>query len=159
MSQERRNSDLTQLRDVLLDRGQVGSEAPPELRSAPRFGSLPPKALLVRKNAGEVGESEEAAIRGVAKTLNSHLEDEHLTLLLRRFDESLSQQGLEERLSEVTTSIAVDKVSAESAYTLAAAVAVANGTVSAQEQDLLREVAALLGISPRRALELSGQPR
>jgi tellurite resistance protein len=177
MAQQEKDANLTGLRDLLVDRGELGTEPVIEFRSSPRLGSLPPKAplspsdplfariapllellFLVRSSSGEVGEPEEAAIRGVARTLNGDLEDAEIHLLFKSFGEALLLEGLEERVSAVTMALSVDRVSAESAYTLAATVAVANGEVSQGERELLSDIAVQLGISPKRARELSGHP-
>lgn len=170
---ENKDSSLTQLRDTLIDRGE--STPAPELQSAPRFGSLPPPApldprdpLLVRVSpllellylmhatVGVIGQGEEAVLRGVARTLNSELEDHQLTLLFERYAERLRRFGLDERIHTVTEALSLDKVTAESAYTLAATMAWANDDVSSEEEELLGDIAEKLGISGRRASELRG---
>lgn len=172
---ESKDVGLGQLRDVLLDRGELVAPAPPSLpRSAVRFGSLPPPApldptdplltrvspllellYLIRVGAGELGHEEEAVLRGVARTLNRDLKDNQISALFERFGDRLNWEGLDERMSAVTSALSLDKVTAESAYTLAATMAWANGEVSPRERELLEEVAASLGLSQKRASEIS----
>lgn len=170
---ENKDSNLTQLRDTLIDRGE--SSPVPEFKSAPRFGSLPPPApldpkdpllmrvspllellYLMHATVGVVGQGEEAVLRGVARTLNSDLEDHQLTSLFERYAERLRRAGLDERIYSVTEALSLDKVTAESAYTLAATLAWANDDVSSEEEELLGDIAEKLGISGRRASELRG---
>lgn len=163
---------LSQLRDVLIDRGELDAP-PPKPPSAPRLGSLPPPApldpaepllarvspllellYLTRAGSREIGPEEDAVLRGVARTLNQDLKDTQISALLDRFGERLRREGLDERMSSVTMALSSDKVTAESAYTLAATMAWANGDVSPRELELLDEVASNLGLSRKRASEL-----
>src|SRR5690606_23469240 len=105
---------------------------------------------------GVVGQGEEAMLRGVARTLNSDLEDHQLTKLFERYAERLRRDGLDERIHSVTEALSLDKVTAESAYTLAATLAWANDDVSREEEELLKDIAEKLRISGRRASELRG---
>lgn len=171
---EDKDSGLSQLRDVLIDRGEFSAPPPPPRPpSAPRLGSLPPPApldpadpllarvspllellYLIRAGSGEVGHEEEAVLRGVARTLNGDLRDGQISLLLERFGERLRREGLDERVNSVTLELSADKVTAESAYTLAATLAWADGEVSPSELEILAAVASNLGLSSKRAREL-----
>jgi hypothetical protein len=170
MSREEKRSDIDQLRDLLLDRGIESSPPTPSPR---RFGSLPPPAplaphdplltrlapllellFLVRNASSSGGTVEDAVLRGAARTLGSDLKDAHISALLSRFREQLREHGLAERLAIVAESLALDRVGAESAYALAATMAIANGEVHEREREFLADVASQLGISKKRASEL-----
>ena len=71
--------------------------------------------------------------------------------LLERFERALAEQGREERLQQIGGQLSADRDDAEAAFTLAAAVAMADGRVDARENQLVNELGEWLGISPKRA--------
>ena len=74
--------------------------------------------------------------------------------MLGMFEERLSAQGREERLCQIGAQLSADPADAEMAFSLAAAVAVADDRVDVEEGNLVGELAEFFGISPKRATAL-----
>ena len=71
--------------------------------------------------------------------------------MLLRYAASASEQGRAERLARVAAELSGDREDAEATLMLAAAVAVADGSVAGTEKRLVTELCASLGISSARA--------
>jgi tellurite resistance protein len=69
------------------------------------------------------------------------------------------EQGRAERLTHVAAQLSSDREDAEAALVLAAAVAMADGSVAGAEERLLTELCGSLGISSARAAVVLDTPR
>gem|GEM_PF-3001634 len=168
------SSPLTKLYDSLVDQAVAPPPPPRDEPSAPRFGSLPPPAPLAPQDpllsriaplcevlylvmvADEGGADEELALRGVVRALSADALDEREILeLLGRFKDNLERWGRQARLEVLSSRFGLDRVAAESAFTLSATLLVADHLVSEREKKTLVELAEALGISKSRAIQLS----
>jgi len=106
--------------------------------------------------ADEGGADEELALRGVVRALSADALDEREILeLLGRFKDNLERWGRQARLEVLSSRFGLDRVAAESAFTLSATLLVADHLVSEREKKTLVELAEALGISKSRAIQLS----
>lgn len=135
-----------------------GSLRPPEPESAvvERVAPMCELLYLMMQEDGVCGVRERQVLRGVARTLSGGaLSISQIDELIDQFDALVQEYGREERLYDVTEALGADRVVAESAYTLAATMMIADDRASSEEGSMLANVARQLGISERRAAELS----
>jgi uncharacterized tellurite resistance protein B-like protein len=155
---------LRTLRDTLLERGvpslRVGPPAPGN--SSPESESLLARVspflellYLTMVADGACEEGERRLLRGAARTLcGSELSSAAIDALLSVFDASKDAEGVEARLESVANALSADRLDAEAAFTLTAAMALVDQDAFEAEHALLVELAPMLGISSRRAREL-----
>lgn len=143
----------------LRERGEDGGETPEDAESTPeqnaiigRVGPMCEVLYLTMSADGECDASERETIRGAVGALTAdQLSAQLIDRMLDRFEASARSFGRTERLISVAGQLAADREDAEAALALAAAVAVADGTVAASEREILGELAEWLGISDGRA--------
>ncbi len=168
---------IRRLRDRLLTAAPTDSAAasPETAAPAPRAGQIAaveriaPLAevlYLVMAADGEIALAERATIRNAIGVLTDDLlRREEVDDLMNRLDASLASQGRDARLEMLASSFALNKQDAEAAFSLAAAVALSDGQVSCDEQQLAEEMRRYFGIPERRAAALlagdalAGEPR
>jgi tellurite resistance protein len=98
---------------------------------------------------------ERDTLRGAMKTLvGDHLADAAIDWVMGEFEASLAREGAASRLQRIGVRLSADREDAESAFALAAAVAVADERVDAKEDQLLAEIAEWLGITAVRATSI-----
>ena len=98
---------------------------------------------------------EHDTLRGAMKTLvGDHLADAAIDWVMGEFEASLAREGAASRLQRIGVRLSADREDAESAFALAAAVAVADERVDAKEDQLLAEIAEWLGITAARATSI-----
>jgi uncharacterized tellurite resistance protein B-like protein len=128
----------------------------PDVAVVERVAPMCELLYLMMQHDGVCGIRERQVLRGVARTLSDGaLTNTQIDELIAKFDELLLEYGPEERIFDVTEALSVDRVVAESAYTLAATMTLADDQLVITEAALLDSIAQLLGISKRRAAELS----
>lgn len=165
---------LVRLRDTLVERGATlstrsratgstvrGSVRPPAPESAivQRVAPMCELLYLMMQQDGVCGVDERQVLRGVARTLSDGaLSSAQIDELMTQFDALLEEQGPEERMYVVTETLSADRVVAESAYTLAATMMLADDEATTEELSLLNNLAHHLGISKQRAAELVELP-
>jgi tellurite resistance protein len=162
------DTDLIQrMRDQLVAQGRpatteacdVDVDAQPfEQASLERVTPLAELLFLMMAADGDQDRRELDAIRGAVRTLTDGLlrtavADE----LVEGFRGALARDGHARRLGAVTAHLAADRDDAEVGALLAAAVALADGEVDAEEHELFELVTQELGISRRRMDELLGR--
>jgi len=103
----------------------------------------------------ETSDSERAALRGALATLTGDsLSGEVLDWMLESFEKNLREQGRDSRLHQLGALLCADPADSELAFSLAAAVALADGRVDSEERRLVEELAESFGISPKRAASI-----
>lgn len=114
---------------------------------------------LMMQQDGVCGVNERQVLRGVARTLSDGaLTSAQIDELVTQFDALLEEEGPEERMYAVTETLSADRVVAESAYTLAATMMLADDEATPEELTLLTSLAHHLGLSTQRASELVELP-
>jgi tellurite resistance protein len=135
-------------------RGRIArDEASPEVRAlVERVSPMCEVLYLTMVADDESGADEIESIRGaIALLTDGALSSETIESMLRHYAAAALEQGRAERLKHVAAQLSADREDAEAALVLAAAVAVADGSVAGAEERLLTELCGSLGISGARA--------
>lgn len=161
---------IQRLRDALLERGQRSSMVlSPAYEDLTREGLLSGEemALLTRVDPiaeamflmmaadGTLAEEELDVIRGAIRDLSdSKLRSGTINVMLESYAEKMSRFGWESRLEVVAEKLSKAPSEAETAFTLVAAVALADREVTLEENDLIDRFSELLKIDDERCCEL-----
>ena len=151
---------VRRLRDALLDRqiAEPGGASPPHAarqatvdRVAPFLETL----YLVMMADGVAEPAERAAINGAIAILTQGVLDEATVVgLLEHCENRAAAEGVERRLQGIGARLSADRADAETAFSLAAAVALADHTVDQHEHALIEKLAEWFGLSEKRAMAL-----
>lgn len=139
---------------LAADEGQVAfDETSPEVRALmDRVAPICEALYLVMVADGESDAGEIKSIRGALVTLTAGgLSSRAVDSMLGGFEAAVAEQGWQERLMQVAGKLSADREDAEATLALAAAVAMADGSVASAEETLLVELSEWLGISRKRA--------
>jgi len=159
---------VQRLREALLaagrlDPGQPG-QAPGEQGSAHRqasinrFSPFAETLYLMMVIDDHTSDDELDAIRGAMHILtNGELGDSVLEDIFQRCAHRASEIGVENCLQGIGARLASDRLDRETAFSLAAAVALADGSLKDEESALMADIAEWFGISNKRAGELLSQ--
>jgi tellurite resistance protein len=158
---------IQRLRDALLQSGRR-----PSVIVSPAYETLARQGLLDAAEAsalervdpcvetmylmmaadGTVKLTELDAIRGAVRGLTGNrLRSGTVDFMMSTYAARLKMQGREQRLEEIADQLSESPVEAESAFALAAAVALADDTVADEENALINQLALWFGISQDRA--------
>jgi tellurite resistance protein len=164
---------IERLRDALLHSGRrpsmVASSAyetltregllsPEEISSIQRVEPLAETMFLMMAADGKLAEAERDAVRGAIRGLTDNLlRTGTINVLLESYERRLSISGRDARLREIADQIAEDPNEAESAFALAAAVALADDEVTDDENLFINQLADWFGISEQRTAEILDQ--
>lgn len=164
---------IERLRDALLESGRrpsmVASSAyetltreglltPEEVGSIQRVGPLAETMYLMMAADGTLAEVERDAVRGAIRGLTDNLlRTGTINVMLEGYGARLAASGRDARLHELAEELAENPHEAEGAFALAAAVALADDEVSAEENAFINQLAEWFGISGERAAELLDQ--
>ena len=162
-----RTTTMRRLRDALLKGGQrptvVLSEAYETLARQglltadqtavmSRVDPAGEVMFLVMAADGTIAEEEKDVIRGALRALtDGDLRSGTINVMLDEYAERLKKEGRDERLEQVAAELAETPIEAEVAFSLAAAVALADDRVAREENRLLDEFATMLGLSSERS--------
>lgn len=168
-----RTTTILRLRDAMLESGRRPSVVvSPAYETLARAGllSMEESAALSRVEPlaetmflmvaadGSIADQERDALRGAVRGLADNLlRTGTINVMLENFEKRLQDHGRDERLREIAEELAEHPSDAESAFTLAAAVALADDEVHDEEQAFINQLAEWLGISAERAGELLDQ--
>jgi len=156
---------IRRLRDALLAEsglepvreGAVGAHREAAMARVAPFAET---MYLVMAADGHTAEAEVASVRGAIRMLTRGLLDEEdLDELLQNCDRAARERGPGVMLQVLGSRLCANRSDRETAFTLAAAIALADDSVAEAEQALLADVAEWFGVSTRRAGELLGQIR
>ena len=158
---------IRRLRDALVAGGRVSESADGtatkniDARSQASINRVSPFAetmYLMMMADGDASESERDAIRGALQVLTHGLLDRSvLDDILKRCEVEAREQGVEARLQAIGARLCGDRLDRETAFTLAAAVAMADDQVVEQESLLVESIAEWYGISARRCTDILQQ--
>jgi tellurite resistance protein len=154
---------IERLRDALLTSGRrsapvqssafeilarAGLLSAAEKAAVARVEPLAEVMFLVMAADAMVAESEMSAIRGAIRGMSGDLlNDGTIQVMIETFALRLRDQGPTVRLEQVATALRSDQNDAESAFCLAAALALADNSVVDSESRVLDELASVLGFS------------
>src|SRR5690606_15065410 len=96
--------------------------------------------------------AEQDAVRGAIRGLtNNVLRSGTINVMLEMYAARLEEQGRDARLHEIAEQLAEEPSEAEGAFTLAAAVALADDAVDERENEFINQLSEWFGIDPERA--------
>ena len=156
---------VQRLRDALVQSGSLAPTAdgaasypegdPRRDAAVERFYPFAEALYLVMMIDGDADASELDAIRGAMRILsNGLLPDGALDAIFQRCRERVAERGAAACLREVGARLAADRLDRETAFTLAAAVALADNELRAAESAVIDDICEWFGISGRRARAL-----
>jgi tellurite resistance protein len=117
-----------------------------------RVGPMAETMFLMMTADGKVTESEMTAIIGAIRGLtDGHLHDGTIKVMMEGYGRMVAADGREARLRAVAQQLIDRPAEAENAFTLAAAVALADDEIADEERNLVSELATWFGIKPDRA--------
>ena len=120
-----------------------------------RVDPLAETMFLMMSADGRVAEAERDAVRGAIRGLTDDvLHSGTVKVMLEKYAVRLAEQGRDARLQEIAAALANSSTDAESAFTLAAAVALADDEIAEEENELINQLAEWLGIDEKRAAEI-----
>jgi uncharacterized tellurite resistance protein B-like protein len=166
---------LGRLRDALLAEGRR-----PTLVLSPAYAQLTRDGLLTQRETdalrrvdpiaeamylmmaadGDATAAEVDVIRGAIRDLTDNgLRSATIDVMLEGYAANAAREGWEARLAIVAGGLAEETRDAETAYTLVAAVALADAEVTLEENELIDRLAELLGLTDERCCELLDEVR
>jgi len=164
---------IERLRDALLQSGRrpslVASSAyevltregllsPEEVTALNRVEPLAETMFLMMAADGKLTADEQDAVRGGIRGLtDDSLHTGTITVMLENYQRRLEEEGRDERLRQIAESIADQTSEAESAFALAAAVALADDDVAEEENAFINQLASWFGITAERSSAILDQ--
>ncbi|PCH52229.1 MAG: hypothetical protein COC20_03960 [Cellvibrionales bacterium] len=159
---------IRRLTDVLLENGQLQERAATSgdaklegdrLQAViDRVSPFAETMCLTMLADGEVAELERETIRGALQVLtDGALGQEILDDMLQRCEAVANEQGVEYRLQAIGAQLCASRQDREMAFTLAAAVAVADNEVAEEESSLVECIAEWYGVSSKRCQQILEQ--
>ncbi len=156
---------IQRVRDALLEAGRSGTPVGDPAagggsvvhaqETLERFSPFAETMFLVAMVDGHEDPAEIDALRGAMRMLTAdQLADDVLTDIYQRCKHDLSQIGLDSYLERLGSTLARDRLDRETAFSLAAAVALADDSVHGAESELMGSIAEYFGISSSTARRL-----
>jgi uncharacterized tellurite resistance protein B-like protein len=156
-------SIIRRLRDGLVQRGSISNDAdldtgiPAQYQQAvlERFAPFAETMYLMMLIDGHAASAELDAIHGAMQIMTDNtLDHETLNELFKRCAKGVDEYGVEGRLQFVGARLSADRVDRETAFSLAAAVAIADNELEEVEVTLMDSIAEWYGISSKRCKEI-----
>jgi tellurite resistance protein len=161
---------IARLRDSLLQSGRrpsiimspayetlarSGLLSPEETIAIERVDPLAETMYLMMVADGHISDVERDAIRGAIRGLAGNLiRTGTINVMLETFAGKLHEHGREVRLREIAEALSDYPHEAEGAFSLAAAIALADDSVRESENELINQLAECFGIPLKRANEI-----
>jgi tellurite resistance protein len=158
---------IARLRDALLQSGRrpsmilspayeilarQGLLSPEEMAALERVDSHAEVMYLMMAADGQVTDVERDAVRGAIRGLTGNLlRSGTIDTMLANYATRLAEQGRDLRLQEIAETLSDVPVEAESAFSLAAAIALADDEVAEEENAFINQLAEWFGLSQERA--------
>jgi tellurite resistance protein len=168
-----RTTTIVRLRDAMLESGRrpsvVVSSAyetltranllsPEEAHALNRVEPMAEVMYLMMAADGQLAEDERDAVRGAIRGLSDNLlRTGTINVMFENFEARLAEHGRDQRLHEIAEDLAEHTSDAETAFALAAAIALADDDVAEEENAFINQLADWLSISAQRASELLDQ--
>jgi tellurite resistance protein len=162
-----RTGTIERLRDALLESGRRGGTVlssayetlaregllnDEEAAALHRVDPVAETMFLMMAADGTLAETERDAVRGAIRGLTGDvLHAGTINFMLETYAARLQAQGREARLREIAQELSREASEAESAFALAAAVALADDQVADEENRLIDELARWFGFSEQEA--------
>jgi tellurite resistance protein len=135
-----------------------GLLSPEEMGALTRVDPLAETMFLMMAADDEISDVERDAVRGAIRGLTDNmLRTGTINVMLEAYERRLKEQGRNARLQQIADEIAEEPSEAEGAFSLAAAVALADDEVHDAENDFINQLAEWFGIPEQRASEILDQ--
>ena len=160
---------IRRLRDALIANGRMallpadepnqGERADGKIQaSVKRVAPFVETMYLMMIVDGELDQFEQDVIRGALRVLtHGVLREPELEQIIKRCEALAREQGVEARLEAVGSRLCADRMDREMAFSLAAAVAMADQTLAQEESSLVDSIAQWYGISSQRRAQILQQ--
>jgi uncharacterized tellurite resistance protein B-like protein len=161
---------IARLRDALLQSGRrpslilspayetlarSGLLSPEEVAAVERVDPIAETMYLMMAADGSISEVEMDALRGAIRGLaNNMIRSGTLNVMLQSFETKLKEHGRNVRLQEIAEALSETPHEAESAFTLAAAIALADDTVHEEENLFINQLAEWFGLPATRTEQI-----
>jgi tellurite resistance protein len=158
---------IVRLRDALLQSGRrpslvvspayetlarQGLLSPEETAALERIEPIGETMYLMMAADGQVNTAEKDAIRGAIRGLTGDLlRSGTIEAMMANYASRLREQGRDARLQEVAECLSEIPLEAESAFALAAAIALADDHVAEEENQFINQLAEWFGLTAQRA--------
>lgn len=138
--------------EQLTREGLLTSE---ETEALGRVDPVAEAMFLMMASDGSLAEEELDVVRGAIRDLTSSvLRSGTIRVMLESYTDKLAREGWDARLKVVSEKLLHDTSSAETAYGLVAAVALADEEVTIEENELIDRLGEHLGLTDQRCCEL-----
>jgi tellurite resistance protein len=153
---ERGKPSLTPPSPVSTPRASL-AEASPELRAAAeRVAPICELLYLMMSVDGACTSEERDLLRGAIRALtDGQLRSAMIDDMLAGFDDALLREGRSARLAFAAARLSADRADAEAAFSLAAAIALADSSADPRELAMLEELGDMLGLPAARRQTLT----
>jgi tellurite resistance protein len=132
-----------------------GLLSPEETAAVERIDPLAETMFLMMTADGNISDVEKDALRGAIRGLADNLiRTGTINVMLETFEAKLQAHGREVRLQEIADALSDNPHEAEGAFSLAAAIALADDSVHDSENEFINQLAEWFGISPKRANDI-----
>jgi tellurite resistance protein len=129
-----------------------------EMTALSRVDPLAETMFLMMAADGKVEEAERDAVRGAIRGLSDNiLRSGTVNVMLENYRKRLAEQGRDERLREIADEIAEEPSEAEGAFSLAAAIALADDEIAPEENAFINQLAEWFGIPEDRTTQILNQ--
>ncbi len=140
---------LSSAYETLAREGLLNAEESAALR---RVDAVAETMFLMMAADGQVADAERDAVRGAIRGLTGEvLHTGIINVMLETYATRLRDQGREERLRQIAQGVSGEANEAESAFALAAAVALADDQVADEENNFINELSRWFGFSEAEA--------
>jgi tellurite resistance protein len=137
---------------------RTGLLTPEETVALTRVDPVAETMFLMMAADGTIKDPERDAVRGAIRGLTGDvLRSGTINVMLENYEKALREQGREARLRDIANDLADEPGEAEVAFALAAAVAVADGAIATEEDQLIKQLAEWFEISETRANSILDQ--
>jgi tellurite resistance protein len=134
---------------TLARQGMLNNE---EKATLERIDPIAETMFLMMAADGQVTASERDAVRGAIRGLtNNQLRSGIIDAMMQQYTERLGAEGRDARLRSIAEELCELPVEAETAFSLAAAIALADDEVAQEENAFINELADWFGLEPSRA--------
>jgi len=164
---------IRRLRDALLSSGRrpsmvlspayetltrEGLLSQEEMAALTRVDPLAETMFLMMAADGTIGEEERDVVRGAIRGLSDNIiRSGTINVMIENYQKAMEEEGRDERLRQIADEIADEPGEAEGAFSLAAAVALADDEIADEENAFINQLAEWFGISEERANEILDQ--
>jgi tellurite resistance protein len=132
-----------------------GLLSPEEAAAVERIDPIAETMYLMMTADGSVEKAEQEALRGAIRGLTNNLiRSGTINVMLQSFETRLKASDRDARLQEIADALSETPHEAESAFTLAAAIALADDNVHEGENELINQLAEWLAIPASRSEEI-----